>query len=73
MNRDMTEIIITIIVCVTILCMCIGSNYFDYKLKKLKLESTSSAKVIENQEGKILPKSEDTDWFQEACKIIPRK
>ena len=69
----MTAIIITIIICITILCMCISSNYFDYKREKLKLENSSSTKVVENQGGRILPKSEDTDWFQEACKIIPRK
>lgn len=69
----MTAIIITLIICVTLLSMCIVSNYFDYKLKKLKLENQSSTKVMENQGGRILPKSEDTDWFQEACKIIPRK
>ena len=57
----MTAIIITLIICITLLSMCIVSNYFDYKLKKLKLENTSSTKVMENQGGRILPKSEDTD------------
>lgn len=69
----MTAIIITLIICTTILCMCIGSNYFDYKQKKLRIENSSSTNMVENQGGRILPKSEDTDWFQEACKIIPRK
>ena len=68
----MTAIIITLIIYVTLLSMCIVSNYFDYKLKKLKLENTSSTKVMKNQGGRILPKSEDTDWFQEACKIMAR-
>ena len=68
----MTAIIITLIICVTLLSMCIVSNYFDYNLKKLKLENISSTKVMENQGGRILPKSEDTDWFQEACKIMAR-
>ena len=69
----MEAIIITLIICITLLGMCIVSNYFDYKLKKLKLENQSSTQVLVEQESKILPKSEDTDWFQEACKIIPRK
>lgn len=69
----MEAIIITLIICVTLLGMCIVSNYFDYKLKKFKLENQSSTQGLVEQESKILPKSEYTEWFQEACKIIPRQ
>lgn len=70
----MTSIIITSIICITLLGMYIINEYFDYKREKMRLENTAATKELDKQERQQRriereKSSKDNDWIYDQMNV----